>query len=63
LEINPIDYIHQAIGVIIERLPISSDEYSLIEKYVKNTSGSSIDFKTHKLSVYRIQRKGEAEDI
>ena len=63
MEVNPIDYVHDALNVKISMLEAGSPEHSLIHKYVENTSGSSISFSTHKVNIFEVQRKGEAENI
>ena len=64
VEMHPIDYIYNAINAKIEHISSSTAEYEVIEKYVKTTTtDAQINFDTHKLKVFRIDRKGEAEDI
>lgn len=60
-EVHPIDYLHQALNFNIEFLQHSSPEHHAIHKYIKNTQEGSIDFNTHKVNVFKIERKGEAE--
>jgi poly [ADP-ribose] polymerase len=47
--------------VKINKLEQESEENKLIQELIRNTSGSCVDFKTHKVEVYHIQRKGELE--
>ena len=58
-EKNPIDYIHEALNVKLDHLAEKDPEYEAIEKYVKNTA--NINFDTHQLKVFKIEREGEEE--
>jgi hypothetical protein len=62
-ERNPVDYVNEALNVKIDLVKKDSDEHNLMYKYIQNTSGSSINFDTHKVNIFKIERKGEAESI
>ena len=60
---HPVDYIHHALNLCIDYLDPKSPEHEVVETYVKNTSEGSLNFVTHRIKIFKIQRKGEAEAI
>lgn len=62
-EMNPIDYLHKGLNMEFEHLSASSDEYLAILQYIKNTCEGSINFETHKVKLFKVERKGEAENV
>jgi len=60
-EVHPVDYIYQALNIDIEHLPSSTAEYEAIAKYIKSTQDSNINYDTHKVKLFKVERKGEAE--
>mmetsp|Transcript_40067 Transcript_40067/g.38592 ORF Transcript_40067/g.38592 Transcript_40067/m.38592 type:complete len:276 (+) Transcript_40067:1981-2808(+) len=57
-EMNPIDYVHQALNLMIEPLDKAGGEYEVINKYIQNTN---TNFRHRIKNIFKIQRKGEAE--
>ncbi len=41
-EMNPIDYVYNALNLIIDPLVFESPEYDVIRKYIDNTRGQDI---------------------
>lgn len=62
---NPVDYVHNVLNVEIQSLDSKGPEYDIIAQYVKNTDNpqgqGGINYETHQLKVFKIQRKGEME--
>jgi len=57
-EVNPLDYVFQALEIKMDTVGPKESEYLAISKYLNSTSESS----HHALkNIYRIQRRGEAE--
>lgn len=44
-------------------MPPENAEFKAIESYVQNTNQGSINFATHKLKVFKIEREGEEDAI
>lgn len=61
LSINPVDYLHSVLNLKLEYLETKSPEYEVIAKYVDQTDDGSINYDTHQLKIFKIQRKGEME--
>lgn len=53
-EINPIHYVHEALNIKIDLLKNDTSEYEILLKYIKSTNENSIDFKTHKIKIFKI---------
>lgn len=62
-ELHPADYVHAALGVDIRPLKAGTPEHDVIYQYIRNTNEGAIDFETHKVNLFAIRRKGEAEAI
>jgi len=62
-EIHPVDYLHHALNMDINFLEHATPEYEQLIKYVKNTHQNMINFDTHKINIFKIERKGEAENF
>lgn len=66
-EMNPIDYVYNAMNLIIDPLEIESPEYEVIRTYINNTR--NVDNNMHQndqwdiSNIFKVQRKGEAEMI
>jgi poly [ADP-ribose] polymerase len=61
LEVNPVDYIFQALAVKVEFVSESFKEYEILHQYIKNTSEGTINYNTHNVKVFKIERYGELE--
>lgn len=59
-EINPIDYCLEALNIQIETLKQNGNEFGLLKKYITQNSEMKVD---SVLNIFRIQRKGEADNI
>ena len=58
-EINPLDYCLSSLNILIDVIDRSSNEYNLLNKYITQNSNQ----KPKILNIFKIQRKGEAENI
>lgn len=61
--INPADYCLKSLNIKLEALPPVADEYKLLRQYIYNTWPSRQSGQTEIKSIFKIQRKGEAERI
>jgi poly [ADP-ribose] polymerase len=61
MEVNPVDYIFEALGSKVEFVSESFPEFDLLHEYIKNTSQNCINYTTHKVNIFRVERKGELE--
>lgn len=57
--VNPMDYVLDSIQTHIQPLAPSSPEGHLIYRYVLDTS--TLDQQKNKLTIFKVQRKGEGE--
>ena len=67
-EMNPIDYVYNALNLLIEPLDNESGEYEVIRKYIDNTKVDANNFYRTEdgyeiANIFKLQRKGEAEKI
>jgi hypothetical protein len=66
-EMNPIDYVYNAMNLIIDPLEIESPEYEVIRTYINNTRNVDNNMHQHDQwdisNIFKVQRKGEAEMI
>lgn len=60
-KMHPVDYIHHSLNLIMEFIDPTSPEHEVVETYIKNTSEGHVNFATHRVKIFKIQRKGEAE--
>jgi ankyrin repeat protein/predicted DNA-binding WGR domain protein len=58
-EVNPLDYCLNSMNIMIENLKHDSNEFSLLKSYIKANNQTSEKI----LNIFRIQRKGEADEI
>ena len=64
---NPVDYIYQAMNLMIDPLDVETPEYEVIRTYIDNTRNVERaynhmgDFEI--ANIFKVQRKGEAEMI
>ena len=58
---DPIDHHYHKLNATIEPLSKEEEEFRIIEKYLKNTHGSTHDFHLEIEEVFKVDRKGEAE--
>jgi hypothetical protein len=67
-EVNPIDYVHNALNLLIDPLDNEGPEFEVIRTYIDNTRNQIGNFYNHLkdyevANIFKIQRKGEAEMI
>ena len=60
---NPIDYIHQALNIMIEPMDAESPEFEVMKTYIDNTRNVNANDQYEVANIFKIQRKGEAEMI
>jgi ankyrin repeat protein/predicted DNA-binding WGR domain protein len=60
-QIHPYDYCIRSLGIKIDRLPIDSEEYFLVDKYMNSERKNKTAYKL--VNVYAIERMGEEERI
>ena len=61
-EKNPIDANYTKLNTKIEHLDKESEEFSIVEKYVKNTHGAThAHYKLNLKDVFKVARTGEAK--
>ena len=53
-EMNPIDYVHQALNLKIEHLDAEGPEYEVIRKYIDNTANFHDGWNTQSLDGFEI---------
>jgi predicted DNA-binding WGR domain protein len=58
-EVNPLDYCLNSMNITIENLKHESNEFSLLKSYIKANNNTSDKI----LNIFKIQRKGEAEEL
>jgi hypothetical protein len=51
---NPVDYVHHALNLMIDPLDKTNPEYELIKKYVDNTRTSQNQYDIE--TIFKIQR-------
>jgi len=67
-EMNPVDYIYQAMNLMIDPLDVESPEYEVIRTYIDNTRNVEQNHYNRMdnfeiANIFKVQRKGEAEMI
>ena len=60
---HPVDYLHKCLNMEFAHLSPASSEYLAIHQYIKNTCENSINFDTHKVKLFKVERRGETENI
>jgi len=65
---NPVDYIYQAMNLMIDPLDVESPEYEVIRTYIDNTRNVEQNHYNRMdnfeiANIFKVQRKGEAEMI
>lgn len=58
---HPADYIYDALQVKLDYMAPGCGEHDLIVKYVEETHAGCYSKATHKLKIFKVQRKGEPE--
>ena len=60
-EINPVDYILQSLASNVEFVSENHKEHDLLHQYIKNTQQGTINYDTHNVRIFKIERYGELE--
>ncbi len=62
-QVHPLDYCYQALGINLERVSKSSEEYTIMSKYIENGQSESCGYNSFRANIrriFRIERKGES---
>lgn len=62
-EMHPSDYLFKALNVDLQYLDSNSPEHGAIFNYIQAGNQGNVNFKTHKVNIFKIQRKGEVENF
>ena len=61
-EMHPSDYVFKALNVDLQFLDPKGPEHGAIFNYIQAGNQGSVNFRTHKVNIFKIQRKGEADN-